>query len=109
MSTDPKIGNTISLRNASKVPANIYYYTLESQPRTWLHRLRPRFGKPVRIEFNAQATTVDVTVPAYGQAKLFFVDKTYFEWVDRKDDLYLRLWIVGLSKPIHFLVAKASQ
>jgi hypothetical protein len=106
---DPAIGNTILVLNSSKVPTNIYSYSLEALPPTWLNRRFQRFTGWENVEFSLEADTANIPVPAHGQAALHFREQDHFYWgARRKDDLYLRLWIVGRGRSLNFLVVRAG-
>jgi hypothetical protein len=108
--SDPERGNTILILNASKVPTNIYSYSLETAPRTLLSRRWPRFTRKWdTIEFHLEDRYVDIDVPAYSQVAIPFAGQDHYDTsVRRMSDLYLRIWIVGRSRPLSFLVAEGS-
>jgi hypothetical protein len=109
LTSDPDRGNTILVHNASRVPTTIYNYSLQAIPKTLFSRVWPRFKGWENVEFDLEDQHADINVPAYGQAAIEFSGPDHFVWgVRRKDDLYLRLWIVGRRRPLHFLVARAG-
>jgi hypothetical protein len=108
LTSDPDRGNTLLILNSSKVLATIYSYSLEGVPRTFGSRVWPRF-KGHNIEFHLEDRHANIIVPAYGQYALEFREQDHFDWsMRRKTDLYLRLWIVGRSRSLHYIVAKAG-
>lgn len=110
LTSDPERGSTILVMNSSKVPATIHNYQLQGVPKTWLSRWWPRFGKSwEHVEFDLEEQHADIDVPAYGHKALSFDGPDHFDWGTRRTtDLYLRLWIVGRRRPLHFLIVKAG-
>ena len=101
--SDPDIGHTVALLNSSKVPANIWNFSLVHAEPGALGR---RFGWLRRIdseEFPLEFEFADITVPPYAQASLEFRERHYFAWgSSQQQDIYLKLWLVGRRKPLWF-------
>ena len=100
----PEIGNDVIILNASATPANIYYFDLVWVPRSLGFRMRI-FRKIVRDESPLEADYCNITVSPHGQATLPFSEADHFAWgVRLKEDIYLRLWLVGRRKPVWFWI-----
>jgi hypothetical protein len=100
-----EIGNDLLLLNSSKVPACIYYYELMWVKPKFLTR---RFGlmrEEVGYEFSLEDNTADITIDGYSIATLNFSDDHYFDWGDDvKNDLYLKMSMVGRKRPFWFWI-----
>lgn len=97
------IGNTIVILNKSAIPANIHYFDL-----AWVER-RPLFGLPipflrkvVRDDSPIDAgDTYHAVIAPHSTHTLGFSEQYHFDWgVNLKQDIYLRLWLVGREGPI---------
>jgi len=103
LTSDPEIGNDIVVLNASNTPANIYFLDLVWLDRRWFRRL-PGFRKVVNCESPIDLNR-NITVPPHGQGTISFSEADYFAWgAALKEDIYLRLWLVGRRKPVWFFV-----
>jgi len=108
--SDEEIGNTITLLNASKIPANIHYFDL-----VWLRR--GPFGKRLRIwsgyvrdESPLEGEVANITVPAHSQCSLHFSQQYHFGWGGGLEhDIYLRLWMIGRNRPRWFWVTGPNE
>ena len=101
LTSDPDIGNEVTLLNASKVPANIYHYDLVRAHRSPLGKNWRIGRKVVGVEFDLEGDNVHVTVDAYSQTIIPFTGQDHFDWGGAlKHDLYIRLWMVGRHRPL---------
>jgi hypothetical protein len=96
------------LLNTSTIPATISYFDL-----AWVKR-RTLFACP--IPFTSEVVKddspvppefgYDETIPPHGTHHLNFTEDYHFDWGgDLKENIYLRLWLVGRRSPIWLLVA----
>jgi len=107
-----EIGNTIVLLNKSNIPATISYFDL-----VWVKR-RSLFGCPVPFtrEISYQESLIDPsdsydeTVPPHGVHALVFADESHFAWgYHIRQNIYLRLWLIGRRQPIWIWVTGPSK
>jgi hypothetical protein len=98
-----EIGNTIVLLNKSSIPANTSYFDL-----AWVER-RSLFGWPIPFTRRviADSSPIDppdgyhVTIAPHDTHVLSFTEENHFDWGgDLKQDIYLRLWLIGHRWPI---------
>jgi hypothetical protein len=105
----PDIGNTITLVNKSKTPANIYYYELVWVTPGYLQRYIPVLRRVGSTESPLTHEHADITIGAHSRYDLSFDDDYHFEWgVHLKNDIYLKIWIAGRRSPVWFLAAGAG-
>jgi hypothetical protein len=105
LSDDANTGNTITLLNASKIPANILYFDL-----IWVQR--GPFGKNIRLGRKItreneplEGETCNITVGPHSQRALVFAEQDHFGWgAALSEDIYLRLWLIGRRSPRWFWV-----
>jgi hypothetical protein len=101
----PEIGNDIVVLNASDKPVNIYYLDLAWVERRWPGWQIPGFRRFAYSVSPDEDNFCNITVPAHGQQTLSFSGEDHFDWgADLKQDIYLRLWIVGRKRPVWFWV-----
>lgn len=102
LTSDEGFGNTIILLNSSKVPANIYNYSLAWVRPHFLHRYISSFRKVDHEEFPlGPHDNCNITVAAYSQYSLHFTDENHFEWgIQLKHNVYLKLWMIGRRRPL---------
>jgi hypothetical protein len=102
-----EVGNEIVLLNKSSIPATISYFELE-----WTERQRV-LGWPIPftrkvIYTSSPIDPVDgygVTVAPHEVHSLRFVEQDHFDWgFHLKQDIYLKLWLVGRGSPISIWV-----
>jgi len=117
LTSDPRMGNTVVILNASKVPTSIYNYSLLAPVKSWnwLSRNRlwqwfrgERFWRGAEIEFSYEWASVKIAIPAHGQTDLDFSEGDYFQSFGRKRDLYLQIYTSAREAPYHFRVADAA-
>jgi hypothetical protein len=112
LTSSEEIGNTVILLNKSNLPATIAYFDL-----AWIEP-RSLFGwsVPFTRKVVSEQSPLDPpyeyyqTVPPHGTHHLSFTDENHFDWgAGLKQDIYLRLWLMGRSSPIWILVTKADK
>jgi hypothetical protein len=97
------IGNTIVLLNKSSIPATISYFDL-----AWIER-RTLFGWP--IPFTRKVVLdhspieppdgYDQTIPPHAVHTFLFREENHFDWGWKlKQDIYLRLWLMGRNSSV---------
>jgi hypothetical protein len=98
-----EVGNTIVLLNKSSIPATISYFDL-----AWIER-RSLFGWPIPFTRKALADRspieppfgYDETIAPHGTHHLSFTEDEHFDWGWKlKQDIYLRVWLIGRNSPI---------
>jgi len=105
LTSDADIGNTVVVLNASGTPANVYYFDLVWVPR-WRGMKRRIFRKISHDASPLEFEYCDATVPPHGQYTFSFSEADHFDWgIQLKEDIYLRLWLVGRRRPVWFWVA----
>lgn len=103
LTSSEDIGNTIVLLNKSDIPATISYFELVwTGPRTILGLRFPFTRKVIDVDSPLDPPDgYDVTVPPHETHQLWFREDNHFEWgISLKQNIYLKLWIVGHSSPI---------
>lgn len=108
--TDEDIGNQITLLNASRISAAVHYFSLVwTRRKPWYRRL-PFFKSVVTEETPLQGHSCDITVPAHGMAQLVFNEVNHFDWGHKiKDDIYLKVWMVGRRRPKWFWITGPTE
>lgn len=110
LTSDSDMGNTLLLLNSSKVPANIYSYSLVWVKAGVFSAYTPFLSKVVREEFPLEAEFSNMTVPAHSQYQLLFRELDWFEWGCKlKYELYLKVRIVGRRRPLWLWVTGPIQ
>jgi hypothetical protein len=105
LTSDPITGNTITLLNSSKVPANIYYFTLVWVQPGRLQRYCRFLRKVESEESPMDYQHCNITVPPHSQHALEFSEVDHFNWGHTlKSDIYLKVWLVGWRYPKWFFV-----
>jgi hypothetical protein len=103
LTSSQEVGNTIVLLNKSGIPATISYFEL-----VWMERRR-LLGWPVPFLWKVIQTEspidppdgYDETVAPHAVHSLWFNEEYHFDWEgDLKQDIYLKLWLVGRGSPI---------
>jgi hypothetical protein len=102
-----QVGNTIVLLNKSGVPATISYFEL-----VWLERRRllgcrvPFLWKVVETLSTIDPPDgYDETVIPQAVHSLWFGEEYHFDWGKHlKQDIYLKLWLVGRGSPIRIWI-----
>jgi hypothetical protein len=106
----PEVGNDLLLLNSSKVPACVYYYELIWVKPKFLTR---RFGlrrEEVDCEFSLEDNTTDITIDGYSLTTLNFSDSDHFDWGnDVENDLYLKISMVGIKRPLWFWITGPTR
>lgn len=103
LTTLEDIGNTIILLNKSSVPVTISYFDL-----VWVEQKKmlgwsvPFTRKIVRdVSPIEPAYGYDVLVLPHTTHALEFTEENHFDWgAGLKQNIYLRLWLVGRTRPI---------
>jgi len=113
LTSDPHEGHSLTLLNASKIPAGIWCYDL-----VWTKAgpLRRRLPIGIRVEHEESPLghdTCNIKVEAHGQYSLEFRGLDYFPWDGRHGQtrwhVYLRLWLVGRRRPIWLWVTGPNR
>jgi hypothetical protein len=105
-----QIGNTLTLLNSSKVPANIYYVSLVWIEPTFLSRYLRFFRKIVTQETFSDHDYLNITVPPHGQQEFNYSEQYHFDWGQSlKHDIYLKVWLTGWRFPKWFFVTGPSK
>jgi hypothetical protein len=100
LATLPEIGNTITLLNASKIPANIWYFELVWTEAGRLQKYFKLFRKVVSEDSPLDHEGCNITVPPHSQYSLEFCEADHFTWGPKlKHDIYLKVWMVGRRLP----------
>jgi hypothetical protein len=103
LTSSEEIGNTIVLLNKSSTPANLSYFDL-----AWIER-KLLFGWPIPFTWRIvlDESPIDqpdgyyVTIAPHDTHTLSFTEEDHFGWGrDLKQDIYLRLWLIGRRSPI---------
>jgi hypothetical protein len=103
LTSSEDIGSTIILLNKSSIPATISYFELVwIEPRTlWGMRIpftRKIVGSDTWID---PPDGYDALVPPHETHELWFRGDHHFEWgQDLKQEIYLKLWLVGRDSPL---------
>ena len=109
LTSDPEIGNTITILNASNVPANIWYFELAYVEPGRCQRYIPLLRKTVSEESPLDHESCNITVPPHGQHSLDFSDGDHFNWGPSiKCDIYLKIWMVGRRSQTWFWITGPS-
>jgi hypothetical protein len=103
LTSSEDIGNEIVLLNKSSIPVTISYFEL-----VWIDYWRllgrriPFTSRVVRDETPLDPPYgYDESVPPHATHSLSFRDEYHFDWgKDLKQDIYLKLWLVGRNSPI---------
>ena len=89
-------GNTITLLNASKVPANLWNYSLAWVKPGFFRRHIPLLRRVEHEESPFDFENCNITVEPYAQCSLNFSEGDHFSWGHKMThDIYLKLWMVG--------------
>jgi hypothetical protein len=98
-----EVGNAIVLLNKSSIPATISYFDL-----AWVER-RSLFGWPIPFTRKVlrdwspvfPPDSYDKTIAPHGTHHLSFTENDHFDWSWKlRQDIYLRLWLIGRNSPI---------
>jgi hypothetical protein len=103
LTSSEDIGNTVMLLNKSSIPATISYFELVwTEPRSLFGWKIPFTRKVVATDSPLDPPDgYDETVPPRETHRLWFGEEHHFDWgVSLKQDIYLKLWLVGRSSPI---------
>ena len=112
LTSSEDIGNEIVLLNKSSIPATISYYEL-----AWTER-RSLLGVPIPFTRKETKTDTpleppegyDVTVSPHGTDTLWFREEYHFDWgKDLKQDIWLKVWVVGGSSPFWLWITGPGQ
>jgi hypothetical protein len=107
-----QIGNTIVLLNKSNFPATISYFELAWTDRRSFAGLSVPFTRKV-IQTDSPVDPVDgceMTVAPHGVRSLLFNEENHFDWGHGvKQDIYLKLWLVGRGSPIWLWITGPSR
>jgi hypothetical protein len=105
----PEIGNTITLVNTSKTPANIYWFELVWVKPGVLYRFVPFLRRVESSETPLTDQYADIAIGAHSRYDLVFDEDEHFDWgVGLTSDIYLKISIAARRFPVWFLVAKAG-
>lgn len=103
LTSSEQYGNTIVLLNKSNIPATISYFELAwTEQRSLLGCRIPLTRKVIYTESPIDPPDgYDATVPPHTTHSLLFREENHFDWgVSLKQDIYLKLWLVGRGSPI---------
>ena len=112
LTSSEEVGNTIVLLNKSSIPATIAYFDL-----AWVER-RSLLGCPVPFTWKVVSDEspiepeygYDQTIPPHATHHLSFTEGDHFYWgVQLKQDIYLRLWLLGRNSPIWFWITGPNK
>jgi hypothetical protein len=103
LTSSEDIGNTIVLLNKSSIPATISYFELAWTEQRLVFGWKIPFTRRV-LETDSPLEPpdgYDETVPPHMTHSLWFGEESHFDWgPDLKQDIYLKLWLVGRTSPI---------
>jgi len=110
--SDPGMGNTILLLNASSLPAHIHSFDL-----AWVEKRKvlglnvPMTRKVVKDESPIEPWDVyNLTIPPHGSHKFVFREADHFDWgKNLKQAIYLRLYVIGRETPIWLWITGPSE
>lgn len=112
LTSSDEIGNTIVLLNKSKTPVTMSYYDL-----VWVER-RSIFGLPIPFTYKEvrQNSPIDPpdncyeTIFPHSTFEFWFREDSHFSWGrELKEDIYLRIWLIGRRSPYWIYVTGPSS
>jgi hypothetical protein len=107
LTSSEEVGNTIVLLNKSSIPANISFFDL-----AWVER-QTLFGWTIPFTWKVVSKEspiepsigYDAMIPPHATHSLSFTEQDHFDWgANLKQDIYLRLWLIGRNSPIWLLI-----
>lgn len=97
------VGNTVTIYNDSKRPANIYYIELAWVKYTFLKKRLPFISKEVKTESPYEGELTNITIPPHERSDFLFNQEYHFDWGGNlKESIYLKVWLSNRSKPVWF-------